>query len=258
MDGEDPARRSQATLVGDFALVEVIAGFDQRDGQAVGGNDGFQVGANHVVEGFEALVQLVVLVDGHTAGVRLEGEGAQRAGQPRQLEVQRLRVAAVGVEHVAQGGQSRVDGVQHPEVGDVAGGVLGPGTAAGALGGAEGGAFLFQDIDQPAQDRHQPFAGADGQAGRDEGLVEDETAHAVAAQAGVDQFQRGQQVGLGSQRRRRANRVAAQPAHHVVRGRFGQVCHQVGCPQPVRLARVAGSQVGHVPGHTFFVGLQGG
>ncbi len=120
----------------------------------------------------------------------IEGESAQRAAQPRHFEEHLLRVAALGNPQMPESGQAGVHGVLEPEIGQVARRKL------AAAGVAERSALGFQNFDQPPDGKHQPFAGADLQAGRNEIRIEDEVACAVALNAGD-----GQGDGIGRQLR---------------------------------------------------------
>ena len=105
------------------------------------------------LEFLEAFAEAEVVVERQGAGVGIESEGAEGAGQPRHLDEQFLGMAVLGDHLVAQRRQRGIDGVQQPEVGDVAGGELASGTAGGAA--ADGGGFLVEDLDEALHHGHQ-------------------------------------------------------------------------------------------------------
>ena len=61
---------------------------------------------------------MIVVVRRQRARMRVEREGAERAGEPRELHVQSLGVHALGLQVVAQRGHARVNRVQQPEARD--------------------------------------------------------------------------------------------------------------------------------------------
>ena len=86
------------------------------------------------VEFVEALAEILVIVERQVARVRIQREGAQRSGQPRELQKQFFGMPALGDQQVPQRRQRRIDGVQQPEVGDLARGELGRPVRAAAAG----------------------------------------------------------------------------------------------------------------------------
>src|SRR5439155_5056366 len=84
-DSEYPPGTVQAALVRDFPLVEILAVGSEWNGDAIGGDDGFQVGADVPVQLFETGAQVPMIVEGQIARVGVQRKGAQGAGQARQL-----------------------------------------------------------------------------------------------------------------------------------------------------------------------------
>ena len=122
--GQHPARAAETALVGDLALPKVFARRVQRNRQAVGGDDGFQVGADVRIQQAETFAQVLVVVQRELARVRIQRKGAQGSGEPRQFQKKLLGMAAFGSNQVPQRSEGRIDGVQQPEVGDFARGEL--------------------------------------------------------------------------------------------------------------------------------------
>ena len=181
VNSQYPAGAAQNARIADFALVEVVRHLGERDGDAIGGNDGLQMRADVFVELFEALAQIAVIVKRQGARMGVEREGAQSAAQPRHFHEKLFGVAALGNPQMAQRCQARIDGVHQPEIGQVAGREFGEAAAAGLVA-AEGAALAFQNLDEPSQHEHELLAGGNLQAGRHELRVENEMAGAVAPQ----------------------------------------------------------------------------
>ena len=122
-----------------------------------------------------------MIVDRQVAGLGIEREGAERAGEPREFDEEFFGVAALGDQQVTQRGQGGIHGMQQPEAGNFASGEIAARTAGIA---AEGGALLVQDLDHLLQQLEQPGTGADLHHGRHESGVVGEVAGAVAHHAG--------------------------------------------------------------------------
>jgi hypothetical protein len=90
--------------------------------------------ADVLVELFEALAQVAVIVDRQHARMGVEREGAERAAQARHFHEKLFGMAALGDPQMAQRRQAGIDGVHQPEIGQVAGGEFGQTAAAGYCG----------------------------------------------------------------------------------------------------------------------------
>src|SRR4030095_8438392 len=105
------------------------------------GSNELDAGANEAVEVVEAIGELVVIVERHIAGMRVERESAKAARETRHLEIDPLRVDALDLKQVAKRRHARVDRMEEPEAGDLLPGEIGhcPGPAA-----AHGARFLIE------------------------------------------------------------------------------------------------------------------
>ena len=85
LDLEDPARRPDAALVGDIALVEEALDLTQRNADRFGGHDDFEMPANVIVKRSETHAEGTMVIDGQGTRMYLEAEGAERAAEARSI-----------------------------------------------------------------------------------------------------------------------------------------------------------------------------
>ena len=134
-----------------------------------------------LVQLIEAIGEILVVVHGQVAGLRIEGEGAERSGQPRQFDEEFFGVAALGDQQVTERGQGGIDGMQQPEAGNFAGREI---AARATRIAAQGGSLLVEDFHHLLQQLEEAGAGGDLHHGRHEAGVVGEVAGAVAHDTG--------------------------------------------------------------------------
>src|ERR1035438_5933438 len=103
--------------------------------------------SNVIVELFEALAQVAMVVNRQRAGMGIERKGAQRATQARHLQEELFGVPPLRNPEMAQRRQAGIDGVHQPEVSQIAGREFGQ-SAAARRGAAEGAALALQNLDE--------------------------------------------------------------------------------------------------------------
>jgi hypothetical protein len=107
-------------LVDNFSFVETVTGWRQRDGDAIGGNNNFQMLAYVPVKSIETRAQIPMIVQGQHTGMRTEPEGAKRPSQAKEFDIQLFRMSPFGGYQVPQRRGSRVHCVQDPKLGNLA------------------------------------------------------------------------------------------------------------------------------------------
>ncbi len=136
------------------------------------------------VERAEGRAGVAMIVRRKIARIGVDGEGAERAGEARELDEDVLRMRVAGGAEVLQGRDGAVQRVQEPVVGDVERSGAGLKAALAASAASDGGAFFADGVEQTPDEQHERLAGAEAQAGRDEFLVEDQVSTAIAQHAG--------------------------------------------------------------------------
>src|SRR5271165_2458805 len=94
---------------------------------------------------------------------------------------------ALGEEKMAERSQAGVDGVQEPELSDILSRKAGLKFPPPPAIERHGRTLLLKDVDQPAGQQHQGWAGADLRAGRNKCFVIDVIARTISADAGDGQ-----------------------------------------------------------------------
>ena len=174
----DLCRIEHAVIVGAFFRVDF-----QRDRKIARQQHGVDQVADDEVQLAEAGRRVVVQVARQVTQRVFPGKRHQAAGQRCQVAEQLLRMVAAMVGAMAEGGDRRAEGIEHPERGHVAAVKLHRVVARLPVAAVQRDYFRAQALDQRVEHFLQGRVRIDGQARRQPGGIDLEAATPAAAQA---------------------------------------------------------------------------
>src|ERR1700722_5182047 len=138
------------------------------------------MGADMLIQWAETFLQIIVIVGRQRLRMRVQPKCTQGPGEPRHLQIELLRMAALGNTEVPQNGETLVDGMHKPETRDFFRRVSCAALRGSSTSPRKRRTLFIEDIHQRSCDDQQSLTRADLQARRDETRIEDETPRAVA------------------------------------------------------------------------------
>ena len=160
-NGEIHARVAQVLVLIERRAVDEGLNQLERQGYEVAWHHCLEQAADLLVEVVETGRQVVVVVGGKIAGMNLERERGERAGEGEHRLVEPGWVPVAGFEDVLDQREMGVDGIEKPETRDIGGAEIGETQVLHPPRAAEHETLGREDLHQAPGDFVEPFARAD-------------------------------------------------------------------------------------------------